>query len=268
MMLYVAVLLVGLQAALAAPLTSGGVKTEVDAQQYLAKFGYLHATGDDFRGAPGDDFAEAIQRFQEFAGLEVTGLLDEATIEKMNAPRCGVTDNGGSHARGVVPRYVLQGSKWPSKSLTYNLGQSTTQADRATVENELKKAFDLWSEVTDLTFAKKTGAVDIDILFGKGEHGDGYAFDGPSGVLAHAFFPAYGGDAHFDDAETYDIQQTGKNIHLLQVAAHEFGHSLGLSHSNRQSALMAPYYRQNLPVVTLDADDVAGIQAIYGAKTN
>ena len=37
--------------------------------------------------------------------------------------------------------------------------------------------------------------------FAKWGHGDNDAFDGPSGVLAHAFYPRYGGDAHFDDDE-------------------------------------------------------------------
>lgn len=47
---------------------------------------------------------------------------------------------------------------------------------------------------------------------------------------------------------------------MFQVAAHEFGHSLGLSHSDVRSALMAPFYRGYNPDFTLDSDDIEAIQ--------
>ena len=33
------------------------------------------------------------------------------------------------------------------------------------------------------------------------DHGDNEGFDGKGGVLAHSFYPLYGGDVHFDDDE-------------------------------------------------------------------
>jgi len=92
-----------------------------------------------------------------------------------------------------------------------------------------------------------------------GEHGDGDPFDGPGGTLAHAYFPVYGGDAHFDDSERWTMRSY-RGTNLFQVAAHEFGHSLGLSHSDIKSALMAPFYRGYDPYFTLDQDDIDAIQ--------
>lgn len=49
------------------------------------------------------------------------------------------------------------------------------------------------------------------------------------------------------------------------VAAHEFGHALGLAHSKVQTALLYPTYQYvNTVGYVLPDDDRQGVQAIYG----
>ncbi|XP_055920666.1 matrix metalloproteinase-14 isoform X4 [Eupeodes corollae] len=251
--------------------TQQPVQTTSQAAIYLSQFGYLPATArNPANGALLDSniWTKAIQDFQGFAGVNVTGELDDETLQYMSLPRCGVRDKVGFGTDNRSKRYALQGSRWRVKGLTYKISKYPKRLKKADVDAEVSRAFNVWSGYTDLTFtAKNTGPVHIEIKFEESEHGDGDPFDGPGGTLAHAYFPVYGGDAHFDDAEYWTIGSP-RGTNLFQVAAHEFGHSLGLSHSDVRSALMAPFYRGFDPVFKLDSDDVLAIQALYGKKTN
>ncbi|XP_035785461.1 stromelysin-3-like isoform X1 [Anopheles albimanus] len=246
------------------------IRATPQAELYLSQFGYLspkyrNPTSGNLLDQ--DTWEKAIMEFQSFAGLNVTGELDSETMQLMSLPRCGVKDRVGFGSDTRSKRYALQGSRWKVKDLTYRISKYPRRLERTAVDNEIAKAFGVWSRYTDLRFTpKRTGAVHIDIRFEENEHGDGDPFDGPGGTLAHAYFPVYGGDAHFDDAEQWTIDKP-RGTNLFQVAAHEFGHSLGLSHSDVRSALMAPFYRGYDPVFQLDSDDVTAIQTLYGPRT-
>ena len=63
----------------------------------------------------------------------------------------------------------------------------------------------------------------------------------------------------------YAIYWSSAGYNLFLVAAHEFGHSLGLDHSSDPGALMFSMYSlRNVKKFLLPQDDVSRIQAIYG----
>eukprot|EP00092_Neocalanus_flemingeri_P005686 GFUD01006125.1.p1 GENE.GFUD01006125.1~~GFUD01006125.1.p1 ORF type:complete len:537 (+),score=132.98 GFUD01006125.1:388-1998(+) len=251
------------------------------AASYLSKFGYLSKSGSGQTSSL-QSTDNAITKFQAFAGLKQTGELNDETLELMKKKRCGVRDIGDDsdhdgfyNQTGLVidistrqKRYALQGSRWKTRTLTYRVTQYPTKRglSRNDVDQTMKKAFEVWSKATNLEFERKrTGDVHIEIRFEKRSHGDDDPFDGEGGTLAHAFFPVYGGDVHFDDEEDWTVN-TFRGTSLLMSTAHELGHSLGLSHSDVKSSLMAPFYRGYEKNVQLDSDDIRGIQELYGDK--
>merc|ERR1719150_2227173 len=186
---------------------------ETSALLYLSKYGYI--SNNDGKASQvkeeniKDFIHSAVKDFQAFAGLNQTGELDPVTVELMATPRCGVRDiiGHGATARRKK-RYVLQGSRWQVKQLTYRINRypSTFRLSKKDVDETVKKAFTMWQEATGLSFERKdSGSVHIEIRFEKYEHGDGDPFDGPGGTLAHAYFPQYGGDVHVDDTEYWSI---------------------------------------------------------------
>ncbi|XP_030602059.1 collagenase 3a [Archocentrus centrarchus] len=203
-----------------------------------------------------------LAEMQRFFGLQITGTLDADTLAVMKKPRCGVPD-------GAVAHFSTFGNnlKWQKNSLTYRIENYTPDMSVAEVDDSIEKALQVWAKVTPLRFTRiYSGTADIMISFGRQAHGDFYPFDGPDGTLAHAFAPSdgIGGDAHFDDDETFTFRSNTGYV-LFMVAAHEFGHSLGLSHSDDPGALMYPVYSYSDPdTFVLSRDDVKGIQSLYG----
>ncbi|XP_059011710.1 matrix metalloproteinase-27 [Mustela lutreola] len=229
-------------------------------QAYLNQFYSLEIEGSPLVQSKNGSLLDGkIREMQAFFGLTVTGQLDSRTLEMMRTPRCGVPDVGQYG-------YTLPG--WGRHNLTYRIVNYTPDMAQADVDEAIRSGLEVWSRVTPLTFTKTfKGVADIMIAFRTRVHGRcPRYFDGPLGVLGHAFPPGLGlgGDTHFDEDENWT--KDGAGFSLFLVAAHEFGHALGLSHSNDRTALMFPNYVSLDPnKYPLSQDDISGIQSIYGS---
>ena len=155
-------------------------------------------------------------------------------------------------------------------TLFYYFSSITSQLPGSIVKSEILRAMNTWAEPVQLTWLPGTSASGnktINILFATGDHGDGYPFDGPGGVLAHAYFPSppnpepIAGDVHFDDTEGWRI---GSDKDVFSVALHELGHALGMGSSDNPDSVMYPYYQLR---TSLSDDDKAGIRTLYAARS-
>jgi hypothetical protein len=223
-------------------------------------------------------------------------------IEKQNsattlqAETPNFIDDGGVILGGASSaEFVLNGRKWGSSSqgtaggtVTYsfmgnglsfsaeNYGNSTAitflPGFQPCFITEIQNAFSVWQAVSNIKFVQVT---DSGLAFNASNAGGdirigAHYFDGPSGTLAHSYYPppngiSAAGDVHFDSSENWSCNTSGIDIGI--VAMHEIGHSLGLAHEDTSAvALMDPYY--NASLTGLQSDDIHGATSIYGAVAN
>ena len=77
------------------------------AETYLTQYGYMRRSSSKVGALRKLD--QAISKFQEFAGLEVTGELNQETVTMMEMPRCGVKDFMDGDEDADTPRIKVNG---------------------------------------------------------------------------------------------------------------------------------------------------------------
>ncbi|XP_062873445.1 matrix metalloproteinase-20-like [Trichomycterus rosablanca] len=229
------------------------------ASQYLQRFFSFstHPTARWKRSRP--SFSSKLKDMQGFFGLNQTGSLNSETLAVIKTPRCGVSD---------VQEYSSnRANRWNKNVISYRIGKYTNDLPTNTVDFLIGSAFDVWARASPLRFVRSSSQqADIMVEFASKYHGDYYPFDGPRGTLAHAFDPGagVGGDVHFDEDEQWTDGSKGFNLQL--VAAHEFGHALGLRHSQSPESLMYPMYKYKHTQNLLSTEDIRNINALYGTS--
>jgi hypothetical protein len=179
---------------------------------------------------------------------------------------------GALSTGGASAQYVTMGNGWAPNTqsgllLNYAFATLTTKLPAAQVESEIQRAMKQWSNVANVRFQQVSNPGEtytVAIEFGTAVNGDPNPFTSLS-TLAHTYYPAppnpepIAGDMHFNPAETWHV---GSTTDVYTVALHELGHSLGLGHTDNPSDVMYPYYHFGTP---LSANDIAGVQSLYGA---
>ncbi|XP_049786929.1 matrix metalloproteinase-14-like isoform X1 [Schistocerca cancellata] len=245
------------------------------ALDFMKQYGYLDPSSQVSESLyKNEDMVEVIKQVQRFGALNQTGILDNATLQLMKSPRCGVPDIKHTN-RTRSKRYIVGSDGWKKRHITYFIANWSPKIGEEAVVEQVQRAFSTWAGYARLNFSLIADpAADIIIAFGRGPHGDPFPFDGPGSILAHAYYPyemdQYGGDVHFDEDENWKVKLEGPyddGVDFFTVAVHELGHSLGLAHSDVPSSIMFPYYKGFQESFQLGYDDILAMYDLYISRS-
>ena len=168
--------------------------------------------------------------------------------------------------------YTLSGPKWPEAQTPYVVNAANLDLPSLAATTALRAGADVWLQQANAfqfvyagpstQTANTFDSVNL-IVFRNASSGSAIATtywwsSGSRIVDADMVF--------WDGAFRFFSGSTGcvGGFYIEDIAAHEFGHALGLGHSTSANATMYPSVSScNMSNRTLDADDIAGVQALY-----
>lgn len=167
--------------------------------------------------------------------------------------------------------YTINGPKWGTANVTYYVNPQNKYVAAGDALSAIRNAAAAWS-----------GAANVALVYGGTTTDATLALDGVNEVFFRDDAPGaiattywwYDGSNRLLDAdivlhENYRFYAgnagcNGDGFFIENTGAHEFGHVLGLGHSAVDVATMWPYSGAcEIIRETLDADDTAGLRAIY-----
>ena len=169
--------------------------------------------------------------------------------------------------------YVLSGPMWAPGPVPYRVNTTNLDLPDAVIPPALAVGAGAWTSQTSASFSfQYAGTSTVTTNTNDGLNVVMFRNASSGSAIATTYWWSSGSriiDADivfWDGGFQFFTGSTGcsNGFYIEDIAAHEFGHALGLGHSTVTSATMYPSVSSCATGNrTLDADDIAGVQALY-----